>query len=78
MLGQMIYSSIYNNPISPPTLFLRRSVFDVATRYQHVNGVEDWHLCNDLWLKGYKSQTLEIKTILTHINEEHMTNKILN
>ena len=77
MLGQMIYSSIYNNPISPPTLFLRRSVFDVATRYQNVNGVEDWHLCNDLWLKGYKSQTLEIKTILTHIHEENMTNEIL-
>ncbi len=77
MLGQMIYSTIYNNPISPTTLFVRRCVFNTATRYQNIDDAEDWHLYNDLWLKGYKSHTLEAKTLLSHVNAKDMANRIL-
>jgi len=78
MLHQMIYSSIYNNPISHPTLFLRRSVFDSAIQYRNVCGAEDWHLYNDLWFRGHKSYSLNNTSLLYRIHSGQLTKKLLS
>jgi glycosyltransferase involved in cell wall biosynthesis len=75
--GQLQYASLFNNPIAHPTLLIKRQAIE-DTRYNNVNGAEDWDLYIRLWMEGHRSFNLNQTGLLYRIHPNQITQRNRN